>query len=285
MSTYKLSFEQIRQDPGLSDMLSALERGFQQFGIDYYLVGAVSRDVWMAGINKITPTRTTGDIDFAVLINDKGVYEVLKEYLVKEEGFSPYNNNAFVLIYKDGTEVDLLPFGEVEDTGRSVTVIGSGYNKIHVDGFKEVYENRLPEIEVGNHKFKFCSLPGIVLLKMIAWNDRPESRPDDILDLSDILKHYFDMNSENIYENHLDLFEQEDFELLDVSATVIGREIRNIVIRSTQLYERIRKILEDNSKGNNSRMAEIMTRHFDNTIEENVRLIQRMKTGIEDDRS
>jgi predicted nucleotidyltransferase len=66
MSFYKISFDQIRQHAGLSDMLQALERGLQQFNIDYYLVGAVSRDVWMSGINSIPPKRTTGDIDFAV---------------------------------------------------------------------------------------------------------------------------------------------------------------------------------------------------------------------------
>lgn len=44
-STYKINFDQIRQKESLGSMLEALERGFQKFGIDYYLVGAVSRDV------------------------------------------------------------------------------------------------------------------------------------------------------------------------------------------------------------------------------------------------
>ena len=79
MSTYKLNYEQLRQQPEITNMISALERGFEKFGIDFYLVGAVARDVWMSGINKIAPRRTTGDIDFAVLINDKGIYEILKE--------------------------------------------------------------------------------------------------------------------------------------------------------------------------------------------------------------
>ena len=39
MSTYKLNFEQIRQDVKLGTMLEALERGFEKFGIDFYLIG------------------------------------------------------------------------------------------------------------------------------------------------------------------------------------------------------------------------------------------------------
>ena len=283
MSTYRISFEQIRQDASLSKLLMSLERGFTRFGIDYYLVGAVSRDVWMSGINKIKPRRATADIDFAVLINDKGVYEALKEYLIAEEGFTPFKNNAFVLIYKDGTEVDLLPFGEIEDNDRKVTVVGFGYNTIHVDGFKEVYENSLPEVGIDGHTFKFCSLAGLVLLKMIAWDDRPETRPEDILDISDLLDNYFFMDSDNIYENHLDLFDRDGFESLDVAATTLGREIKKIAIRTTQLHKRVRDILETNTRDTaSSRMAAVMVRYFSNTVEENVQILRRLKAGFEE---
>ena len=96
MNSYKINYEQLRQQPEITTVLFALERGFKIFNIDFYLVGAVARDVWMSGINKIIPRRTKGDIDFAVLINDKGTYEALKEYLVNTEGFHPYKSNSFV---------------------------------------------------------------------------------------------------------------------------------------------------------------------------------------------
>jgi predicted nucleotidyltransferase len=70
-------------------MLSALERGLNKFDIDFYLVGAVARDLWMSAINDIPPSRITGDIDFAVFIDDKGTYDNLKKYLIEVEGFSP----------------------------------------------------------------------------------------------------------------------------------------------------------------------------------------------------
>ncbi|MBA2744993.1 MAG: hypothetical protein H0U44_02100, partial [Flavisolibacter sp.] len=120
----------------------------EKFGIDFYLVGAVARDVWMSGINKIEPRRTTGDIDFAVLINDKGTYEALKEYLINTEGFHPFKGNSFVLIWKDKTEVDLLPFGAIEDEDGTVTTSGLGLTNISLQGFTEVYEEGLPQLEL-----------------------------------------------------------------------------------------------------------------------------------------
>lgn len=86
MNSYKINHEQLRQQPEITAMLCVLERGFKIFDTDFYLVGAVAWDVWMSGINKIAPRRTTGDIDFAVLINDKGTYEALKKNLIDKDG-------------------------------------------------------------------------------------------------------------------------------------------------------------------------------------------------------
>jgi len=229
MSSYEINYEQLRQQPEITEMLSSLERGFEKFDIDFYLVGAVARDVWMNGVNKITPRRTTGDKDFGVLINNKGTYEALKEYLIATEGFHPSKENAFVLLWKDNTEVDLMPFGKIEDEDRRVTVQGTGYTSLLVPGFTEVYENGLPELVLeGNHQFKFCTLPGIVILKMLAWDDRPEVRRDDIIDISDILNHFFNMYDEEIWNNHNDLFEDENDDLKHIAAKVMGREMSKI---------------------------------------------------------
>ncbi len=281
IGSYKINYEQLRQQPEISAMLSALERGFERFGIDFYLIGAVARDDWMSGINKIAPRRTTGDIDFAVLINDKGVYEQLKEYLVKEEGFQPTKENAFVLI-KDNTEVDLLPFGSIEDEDSRVTVQGTGYTTVHVPGFKEVYDADLPEIELdGDHTFKFSTLPGIVLLKLLAWHDRPEARRDDIKDISDILNHFFNMYDNEIWDNHNDLFADENSNLEHIAARVMGREMKKIAIRNEKLFSRIEGILNANTDDMpNSKMAVIMIEYFGNTVEDNVQLLQQLKKGF-----
>jgi predicted nucleotidyltransferase len=221
-------------------MLSALERGFRLFHIDFYLVGAVSRDVWMSGIHHIAPRRTTGDIDFAVLINNKGVYEALKDYLIRSEGFRDTKENAFVLLWNDQTEVDLLPFGDIEDEDGKVTVQGTGFTTVHVPGFTEVYESGLPELDLaGDHQFKFCSLPGIVMLKLIAWDDRPEARRDDIHDISDILNHFFDMYDHEIWDNHSELFANEDADLKHIAAQVMGREMAKIAKRTEKLFNRL----------------------------------------------
>ncbi|MBX2951949.1 MAG: hypothetical protein KF870_05560 [Leadbetterella sp.] len=70
-----------------------------------------------------------------------------------------------MLLWKDKTGVDLLPFGVIEDEDSKVTTSGLGLTHINLQGITEVYEEGLPQLELqGKHQFKFCTLPGIVLL-------------------------------------------------------------------------------------------------------------------------
>ena len=281
MNTYKIKYEQLRLQPEVAEMLSALQHGLEKFSIDFYLIGAVARDVWMSAINNIAPKRTTGDIDFAVFINEKGVYESLKEYLIDKENFQPYKGNAYVLIWNNTVEVDLLPFGTIEDEDRKVIVNGLGLTNINLQGFTEVYEEGLPSLDLeGKNQFKFCTLPGIVLLKLIAWDDRPEARRDDIKDICDILNHFFSMYDNEIWQHHSDLFTDENIELKHIAARVMGREMSKIAKRNDTLFDRIYKILEVNTTNiANSKMAIIMIEYFENTLKENVLLLNHLKLG------
>ena len=280
MNTYKINLEQLRLQPEVAEMLTALQRGLTKFKIDFYLIGAVARDVWMNGINNITPRRTTGDIDFAVFISKIGVYENLIEYLIENENFQPYKGNAYVLIWNNSTEVDLLPFGAIEDENAKLS--GLGLANINLQGFAEVYEIGLPTIDLeGKNQFKFCTLPGIVLLKLIAWDDRPEARRDDIKDICDILNHFFSMYDNEIWENHSDLFSEENADLNYIAARVMGREMSKIAKKNEALFERINKILEANTNNiPNSKMAIIMIEYFENTLEESVILLRQLSLGF-----
>ena len=282
MNSFKINFNQIRLNPSFSEMMSALERGFTKFEIDFYLVGAIARDIWMLAINGMPPRRTTRDIDFAVLINDKGTFDALKLYLIDLEGFNEYKENPFVLLWKDGTQIDLLPFGIIEEDEGQITISETAFTTIQMPGFKEVYEVGLSEVELENHyQFKLCTLPSIVILKLIAWDDRPEARKDDIKDISDILKHYFSMSENEIFDKHNDLFEDENDNLLHIGARVMGRQMNKIAIRNHKLYTRLLNILTINTANStNSKLADKMAEYFNNTTEENITLLQVLKKGF-----
>ena len=266
MSYLVTDFNKIRQEKSIIKILEALERGFVKFGIDYYLVGAVAREVWMRGLKDITPRRVTSDIDFGILIKDSGHFADLKDYLISQEGFTGYKENAFVLIAPDHMQIDILPFGEIEKEGK-VTVKGTGMTTLYVDGMKEVFEEKIT--------FKVCTLPGIVLLKLIAYDDRPEIRRDDLIDIADILLHFFNIYDELIWSDHNDLF-GDDKSLEKISARVLGREMGKILRRNEKLTIRVIGILSENGKV----ITEIIAGTLDKTVDEINEWLNEIVTGI-----
>jgi predicted nucleotidyltransferase len=130
--------------------------------------------------------------------------------------------------------------------------------------------------------FKVCTLPGIVILKLIAYDDRPELRQKDILDITLILKHYFDIESDIIYESHYDIFE-EDIDLSLIAARVLGRQMKIILNHSSELENRIIAILENEIRdAANSKMAELMVAGNDNSIASAIDLLKEILKGIQE---
>ncbi len=264
----------------LKDVLNALEEAFLACDIDYYLIGAIAKDVWYARGDK--KFRTTKDIDFAILVGSHAQYELVHNYLTTQKGYVSSTTNAFVVIAPDKTAVDLLPFGEVAiDDG--VEIIGEGLTSIKVNGFMEVYETGTKEVEMmDGHHFAVATLPAIVLLKFIAYDDRPEHRIKDARDIANIIAHFFDLEGDMIYEHHSDLFLAEtDLELDEVSAIVIGREIYAILKGNHPLCERLMRILNSHlEKGERSDFIRNMAQETNTTIEHMIRYLKGIQSGF-----
>lgn len=276
-----IPFNKIRSEGNYKEILEALERGFSKFGIDFYLVGATARDVWMRGVHEKPPKRATSDIDFGIMIKDSYIFDELKEYLIEVEGFVPYKENAFVLIWKDKTQVDLIPFGELEKEGVA-TVRGTGFTSMNVEGFKEVFEQASEEIQTEDQRFKVCTLAGIVILKLIAWDDRPEMRGDDIDDIAEIIKNYFHFNSEAIWQHHSDLF-TDDNELDEIASQYLGREIGKIISGNEKLIARVKGILEKGlSDSDSNNLDELIASESYETIDYSRSLISHILAGIKE---
>lgn len=78
--------------------IDALSRTFSKFGIDYFLIGALSRNLWVQHLEGLPPIRMTTDKDFAVLVNDKDQYHDIMQHLIDLENFvedpEPYKHGS-----------------------------------------------------------------------------------------------------------------------------------------------------------------------------------------------
>ncbi len=238
MSSYNLQRSELRE------VFDAVEEAFSRLGIDYYVIGALARDIWYSKENKLS--RATRDADFAILVGTEAQFEEVKEYLKNKKDFQDSKGNLYVLFSPNGYQVDMLPFGAIE-IDEKVQIRGTGLTSISVNGFSEVYNSGTAEVQLDTgHHFKVASLSSIVLLKLIAYDERPEQRAKDDRDIGSIIEHYFELQAEHIYEHHSDLFTEteKNIELQEIAAITIGREIKATIGENSALLQRVKTILE-----------------------------------------
>ena len=275
-NTSKKTYREL-SNPYIAEVYSLIEGVCKKFGITCYLIGAQARDINLLE-SGIRPMRGTMDIDFAIMLQDMNTYENVFVELINI-GFRktpmPYR-----LIYdKTDTVIDILPFGEIEEAGtvkfteREVT--------LSVVGFKEVNEIA-QDIQVGDLVIRVTPMEGIFILKLISWNEKPADRAKDLEDLQFILKNYFELNQERIYNEHTDCFEEipEQSFQLSAGARVLGRDMAEALKLSEQLRATIDKVLDQRLRGNLGRLSDFSSEYTDEQENLNQELIEQIVKGI-----
>jgi predicted nucleotidyltransferase len=220
----------------LPTLFAALKRTFDAADVSFYLIGARARDVWFLPEKK---SRITRDVDWIAASEEDAVFEEIKERLIKYEGFTE-TQNPYSLLSSEKMTVDLLPF--IQNKDRSL------------EGLNEVFKRGTEGVLFDNSAvYQVATLPAIVFLKLIAWDDRPDYRLKDLGDIAQILDNYFDLESDDIYDNHNDLF--DEIGLNEIAAHVIGRKIRYIIGDSIDLKTRLSHILTEKRAIITQRMA------------------------------
>ncbi len=277
--TYKISSSKLRID-NVKTILVSLEKAFKYLKIEFFIIGALSRDI-MAIIHNENPIRATEDIDLAVLVAGENDYNILKTYLIEKENFSK-NNKLPYRLNKNDIIIDLLPFGEIESAENTVTLKeGKEIITLSTFGLKGVHKSAV-EVSIDEDlKLTVSTFPGICILKLIAYSGRPDERAKDINDINYIIEKYADMNVEYISKAHYDLMSKGWDE--NLSARVLGRDMGKIMKNDESLMNKILNILNSSINDNhNSKIALLMMSGNDKTLEQKIDVLKNLRDGILD---
>lgn len=239
MDYLKINFDQMRFGV-MKTAFESLERGFKKFGIDFYLIGAFARDMWMNHLEDLPERRTTYDVDFSIYVKSLEEFINLKKYLVESEGYI-LDEEPYRLYSADGTMIDLIPFGGLEKK-RLVYLEGNPPMALSVFGNMEVYEHA-QAVQVNGHDFKVCTLPGLCILKLISGHEKADRIEKDMGDFYYILENYFDIAGEAFYDGEYDDLIDEEFVPLLSAAKMLGRQMKGIVKDSEELNVKIQELL------------------------------------------
>jgi len=206
-----------------------------KLGIPSFIVGATARDFVLEYGFGLNPGRATADVDIGVRVSAWAEFNQLKEGLVSGDKFRLQGNKCR-LVHENGTPVDLLPFGLSSPGTGIVEWPPEDGEELNMNGFIEAFEYSM-EVCISSEPalvVKVASPVGLVLLKLLAWNDRkPETR--DAIDLGYLVRDYLDLgNVERIYNKHADLVEVDEFDYQIAGARLLGRDLAQICDRKTR---------------------------------------------------
>lgn len=263
--------------PYFKEVFDSIDKVMVKLNVPYYLIGASA--IALELLKKdIKPSRGTKDIDFAIMISSIQEFETIVNELSKY-GFNKVEAPWTLYHEKYNVVIDLLPFGEIEENF-TINFI-ERYTDLHVLGFSEVLQN--PEtVQIEEKSVQIPSLSGMVILKLIAWSDRPEERDSDLYDILRIIEYYFDLNFDEIVEHHNDTFpEEEDLDQLKIAARVLGRKASQYLNVSEAIKSRILNTLNDNvSDAKNSAIAKQWVSKKEWELEYAVQILEEFKLGI-----
>ncbi|MEA3437189.1 MAG: hypothetical protein U9R43_12040, partial [Thermodesulfobacteriota bacterium] len=128
------------------------------------------------------------------------------------------------------------------------------------------------------------SLPGMAVLKIIAWRDRHNEFPTkDAADIATLLKYYPDAgNDERMFDEHSDLLEIENFDFELSGARMLGRDMAKIMNPQTKGMVLDILTLHTDPDKNDSLINAIIIYLPDKNYERGLKLLQNLKTGILD---
>ena len=269
------------------DCLTVLNDKTRELNIEFFVIGAQARILILEQYFDLPINVATLDIDIAITVIDWKHYEKLRESLVFSASFKQDAKIYHRLYFKDEHPVDLIPFGAVETTAGLIQWPPDQSVEMSVTGFQDALNNTIFVHLSDQLDVPFVSLPGMAVLKLIAWRDRHNEFPKkDAVDIAILLKYYADAgNDERLFDQHADLIAIADFDFELAGARMLGRDMAEMM--SSQTKKAVLEILKCHANPeSDDRLVLAVAEVIPNKdYEISLQLLQNLKFGILDKQS
>lgn len=129
------------------DLLRLVDKTCMVCGIDYFVAGAMARDLILYHAFGEKPSRLTRDVDLGIQVNDWNQFSALKIALIQTGQFSGLADQQHRLLYQQGLlPLDLVPFGKIQTSAGMIAWPPEGDMVMSVAGFAEA---RSADLRVG----------------------------------------------------------------------------------------------------------------------------------------
>jgi predicted nucleotidyltransferase len=241
--SYQISSDRFT-NPLLKELLEVLANYFRRISTEFYIIGATARDIVLGGIHHRNPHRRTLDLDIAIMIPDWNSFEQIATDLCAMADFKKDNRQKQRFSFKDIFELDIVPFGEIAQSNKTILWPPEATVAMSVIGFTEMAKRALSVTIDKKFTVLVASLPGIFVLKISAWRDRHLSNTKDAEDIALLIDEYLEINTTRAIEEHADIYEKEIFTTFIAGATLMARDVKAMLTDKDDVSAEVITIIE-----------------------------------------
>jgi predicted nucleotidyltransferase len=208
----------------------------------------------------------------------------LIDNLIETAKFSKSGIIHRIYYFKDNYPVDIVPFNGI--SGEKGIITWPDHQQMSTKGFNEAFKDCY-EVRIAKNPDKVipvASPVGLVLMKLISWEESARRSEKDAQDLELIFSnyHYLFQNTEKIYENPK-ILEQAGYDIQRAGTILLGMDTAAI-INENETKKTICSIIEKetNTDGYSGLAINMMRKNSsdDKEYERKIQLIQDFKTGF-----
>lgn len=189
--------------------------------VDYMVVGATARTILSFGLVGTRPERATQDIDIAAAMGTWDDFDRFVSRLDRHGGSA----HSFLV---EGVEVDVLPYGGVEDEDR--TILWPDDHRMNVRGLREAGAAAEQVLLPGGLVVKVPTVPALALLKLLTWCDRRTTTTHDAIDLGTMIGWYWSgPYLGRLYDEEFELLERHDYDPALAGAWLLGSHMSGLL--------------------------------------------------------
>lgn len=236
-----------RIDPVVLEAIRKIDEVARKHDTAYFLAGATAREILLHHVFGRPPGRRTMDVDLGIAVRDWDHFQSLKSSLIEQAGFEPHARMVQRLIYpsKPSVVVDLIPFGGVEASDRTIAWPPEEDIVMRVTGFTDALESAVPVRLEENLVVPVVTLPLLLVLKLFAWVDRKHEKRD-APDIYTLLRQYGDAgNEDRLYGDEISILEAEGYDFELAGARLIAADASRMISEDTQ--RRLREVLDSDA--------------------------------------
>lgn len=230
------------------DILIEIDRVLNSISCSYMLVGATARDIILDNVYGKPVLRATRDVDIAILIDSWERFDAVRNALLNAPNLSESVAQPYRLSYQlptdtHATPIDIIPFGGIATEDERIQW-RSPYTDLvmNVAAFADAYASATSILINPDLTLKVVSIPGLVLLKFLAWIDRRNAK--DAQDLLRLIETYGDTAAEErLYSDDMELMHSVGYDLELAGARLLARDSHSVANQATN--DAILKLLND----------------------------------------